>query len=42
MIKEQNRYNSNGKIDYRSIQIAKIKSTDDEAHSGKLKVWLVQ
>lgn len=42
MIKEQNRYNSQGKINYSTIQIAKVKSTDDEAHSGKLKVWLVQ
>lgn len=31
-----------GSIDYSSIQIGKIKSTDDFTYNGKLKVWLIE
>lgn len=41
MIREQTRHNSKGNVNYHAVQMAKIKSTDDEAHSGKMKVWLM-
>lgn len=40
-IRTKKTHDSSPNIDYGMIQLAKIKSTKDLSHSGKLRVWLV-
>jgi hypothetical protein len=40
-IRENPRRGQGGGINYNSIQMAKIKSTEDESHSGRIQVWLM-
>lgn len=39
--RELPRGGSYGNINYNTLQIAKIKQVEDQAHSGKIKVWLM-
>lgn len=40
MIRENSRNGSLGGVNYNSLQLAKVKSTKDVNHSGRLQVWL--
>jgi hypothetical protein len=41
VIRDGKKSKSLGGLNYNSIQLAKIKSTTDNSHSGKLMVWLI-
>jgi len=41
LISEYSRSDSKGNINYQTTQMAKIKSTEDDSHSGRVKVWLM-
>lgn len=41
MIRDSKKSSSLGGINYNTIQLGKIKSTEDISHSGKMKVWLL-
>ena len=41
MIRHIPKGGTHGNVNYNTIQLAKIKSVEDQAHSGKIKVWLM-